>query len=93
MARKPADSLTSPSQLFQTTTKGGKAKQRGPSGPSRWELLMAMYRGEIGSMCEGPALGATAPAFRLTTHDGKRKVSLSDYRGKKPVVLTFGSFT
>jgi len=52
-----------------------------------------MLKGEIGSLREGPAPGAQAPAFRLRTHDGKRTVSLSDYRGKKPVVLIFGSFT
>jgi len=42
---------------------------------------------------EGPALGDMAPAFRLNTHDGKRAISLADYRDKKPVVLIFGSFT
>jgi hypothetical protein len=61
--------------------------------PSRWMLLKGLFQGEIGSPWEGPALGDMAPAFRLRTHDGKREIALSDYRGKKPVVLIFGSFT
>jgi hypothetical protein len=76
-------------------------RPRAPSGkpppgsgpPSRWLLLKALFEGEIGSMNEGPALGDQAPEFRLTTQDGKRTISLADYRGKKPVVLIFGSFT
>ncbi len=36
--------------------------------------------------------GAPAPDFTLHTVSGE-KVSLSDYRGKKHVVLEFGSFT
>jgi hypothetical protein len=65
----------------------------GAGMPSRWMLMKALFNGEIGSMREGPALGDMAPAFRLPTQDGKRTISLTDYRGKKPVVLIFGSFT
>jgi hypothetical protein len=64
-----------------------------PDMPSRFTLLMGLLNGEIGSAREGPKLGATAPDFRLKLHDGDKAVSLSDYRGKKPVVLVFGSFT
>jgi Ca2+-binding EF-hand superfamily protein len=56
-------------------------------------LLKGFITGEIGSMSEGPSLGAKAPDFRLQTHDGQKEIALSDYRGKKPVVLIFGSFT
>ncbi len=38
-------------------------------------------------------VGDTAPDFTLTTQDGKSTVTLSAYRGKKPVVLIFGSLT
>lgn len=34
-----------------------------------------------------------APQFTLLTKDGENKLSLSDYVGKKPVVLMFGSCT
>jgi hypothetical protein len=73
--------------------RAGKAPPPGAGMPSRWMLLKGLFTGEIGSLHEGPALGEMAPEFRLSSQDGKRTISLSDYRGKKPVVLIFGSFT
>ena len=69
-----------------------------PKGPSplrglRATLVKGLFSGEIGSAHEGPGLGEEAPAFTLDTHDKSRRISLADYRGKKPVVLIFGSFT
>jgi Ca2+-binding EF-hand superfamily protein len=72
-------------------TKGPKAVA--PEGPSRATLLKGLFSGEIGSASEGPRLGQNAPEFSLETHDKARRISLADYRGKKPVVLIFGSFT
>lgn len=40
-----------------------------------------------------PKVGQRAPEFSLLTGDGKRTIRLADYRGKKPVVLLFGSLT
>lgn len=40
-----------------------------------------------------PKVGALAPDFTLTDVQGKNSVQLSDFRGKRPVVLLFGSFT
>jgi len=37
--------------------------------------------------------GSPAPDFTLKSPDGKRTEKLSDYRGKKPVALVFGSYT
>lgn len=37
--------------------------------------------------------GDEAPDFSLETYDKKARVQLSDFRGKKPVVLVFGSYT
>ena len=37
--------------------------------------------------------GDPAPDFELLTHDKRETVRLSDFRGKKPVVLVFGSYT
>ena len=73
------------------TASGGKPAR--PEGPSRWTLLKGLFSGEIGSSTEGPKLGQEAPAFTLETHDKSKRMSLDDYRGKKPVVLIFGSFT
>jgi len=44
-------------------------------------------------MFEGPDLEAVAPDFSLTPPDHRSIVRLSENRGKKPVVLIFGSFT
>jgi peroxiredoxin len=38
-------------------------------------------------------VGASAPDFTLPDPTGKIKVTLSGFRGKKPVVLVFGSIT
>jgi hypothetical protein len=59
----------------------------------RVDRLKVILNGDIGSMFEGPELGAPAPDFILTTHDRRRVVRLSENRGVKPVVLIFGSFT
>lgn len=37
--------------------------------------------------------GDVAPDFTLGSLDGKQKVRLSDFRGKRPVALVFGSYT
>ena len=39
------------------------------------------------------ALGSPAPDFRLPTLDHRSTVQLSSYRGSRPVVLVFGSYT
>ncbi|MBC7853687.1 MAG: redoxin domain-containing protein [Pirellulaceae bacterium] len=56
-------------------------------------LVRGLFRGEIGSMHEGPGLEQTAPDFTLKTLDGKETVRLSDRIGKQPIVLVFGNFT
>ena len=38
-------------------------------------------------------VGDAAPDFKLKTKDGSREVTLSSFKGKRPVVLVFGSFT
>jgi peroxiredoxin len=40
-----------------------------------------------------PKAGDPAADFQLCDVDGQQSVRLSDFRGKKPVVLVFGSFT
>ena len=37
--------------------------------------------------------GDAAPDFRLKTRDGRAQVTLSSFRGKRPVALIFGSYT
>ncbi len=40
-----------------------------------------------------PAVGSYAPNFKLKTMDGAKEVELASFKGKKPVVLVFGSYT
>ncbi len=40
-----------------------------------------------------PKAGDLAPDFTLRDASGEGAVTLSDFRGKRPVVLVFGSFT
>lgn len=37
--------------------------------------------------------GDLAPDFQLSTSDKKLRIQLSSFRGRKPVVLIFGSYT
>lgn len=65
----------------------------GSEGPTKDVLLKGVLAGELGSLREGPAIGARAPDFELQTQDGKETIRLSTFRDQKPVVLIFGSFT
>lgn len=40
-----------------------------------------------------PQTGEEAPDFELNDVNGENSVRLSDYQGRKPVALIFGSFT
>ena len=40
-----------------------------------------------------PKVGDKAPDFTLVDSTGQKRVTLSDFRGKRPVALVFGSFT
>ncbi len=42
---------------------------------------------------QAPKVGDLAPDFELRDSEGQNPVRLSDFRGKKPVVLFFGSYT
>jgi len=68
----------------------GKAKAKRVTDEG-W--MKGLFAGDLGSPLDGPRVGRAAPDFTLTTQDGKKQVTLSDYRDKRPVVLVFGSFT
>jgi len=40
-----------------------------------------------------PKAGEIAPDFTLSDISGTESITLSDFRGKKPVALVFGSYT
>ena len=52
-------------------------------------------RGGRGMMRDdnAPKAGAKAPTFTLKSLDGKSEFSLESAKGKKPVLLFFGSYT
>ena len=42
---------------------------------------------------DAPSLGTEAPAFKLKRMESEEFVELASFKGKKPVVLVFGSYT
>lgn len=42
---------------------------------------------------KSPQVGEPAPDFNLRTKDGKMQVQLSSFRGRRPAVIIFGSYT
>jgi len=45
------------------------------------------------SASQPPQVGDVAPTFTLQMLDSDKKVDLASFRGKRPVVLFFGSYT
>jgi hypothetical protein len=76
--------LWSLSAVFIASTAFAQPPQRGPRGP-----------GELRPSRQADRLkeGDRAPDFTLKSPDGKQNITLSDFRGKKPVALVFGSYT
>jgi hypothetical protein len=77
-------------KVLKPPAAGGQGGMR-PAG--KFERLMGFFAGELGSPFEGPDPGMVAPDFTLATPDGKTRVTLSSFKGHKPVVLIFGNFT
>jgi Ca2+-binding EF-hand superfamily protein len=67
--------------------------KRPPGMPSPLLLTLGLLKGEVGSPFPGPSVGQRAPDFTLRLENGKGEITLSQYRGNKPAVLVFGSFT
>ncbi len=42
---------------------------------------------------KGPKVGEVAPSFKLASLDGKQEFELRTFKGARPVVLLFGSYT
>ena len=59
------------------------------NGGYRKSLMTTQKRVDVNA----PRAGDMAPDFTLYDIEGKDSVTLSDFRGKKPVALVFGSFT
>jgi peroxiredoxin len=53
----------------------------------------SLMSGQKALDAQAPRAGDVAPDFTLYDIEGQDSVTLSDFRGKKPVALVFGSFT
>ncbi len=42
---------------------------------------------------DAPKVGDVAPVFTIKSLDGKSETNLASFKGKKPVLLFFGSYT
>ncbi len=50
-------------------------------------------RGRMRGEDTAPKVGQAAPSIKLKSLDGKQKFNLAEFKGAKPVVLFFGSYT
>ena len=72
---------------------GGKPREKAPepSGAPAREINTPPAKGE--RLPDTLQVGDPAPDFALPLVKGKGEITLSSYKGKKPVVLIFGSYT
>jgi len=61
--------------------------------PRHKDDMRRMMKGHKNAKDAAPKVGDDAPNFKLEMHDGDKVVELSSLKGKKPVVLVFGSYT
>jgi tetratricopeptide (TPR) repeat protein len=59
----------------------------------RERATVARLQSEAAAKEGGPSINGLAPDFELPETGTKRTVQLSNFRGKKPVVLVFGSYS
>lgn len=74
---------TSPDEEFIRRMENSPPEERVPNW-SNVKKLMAR---------KAPKVGEVAPDFALKTLDGAERIALSQFAGKQPVVLIFGSYT
>lgn len=80
--------------VFQPAVRKAQADQKVVGGRPKSRPAHLEQLAESGKLfTDGPRVGEVAPDFTLRSPDGKTKVRLSSFRGDKPVVLVFGSFT
>jgi len=94
-----------PSQGRADRQPPGRQQQQGRSRPGQQGNMQrgvrgGMQRGARGGMQRGRGgedhslvVGEIAPDFHLNALEGDEKTQLSSFKGKKPVILFFGSYT
>lgn len=89
--------------LFEKLDTNGDSKISAAEFDQRQRVLRAMIqsgatrtpgnRGGAARTSDGLKIGEVAPTFKLKSLDGKSETDLATFKGKKPVVLIFGSYT
>ncbi len=79
-----------PERMVQRLLAGDSAAAKKPNGKPG-EVYAPAAREEFDE--ENLQVGDSAPDFTLPRSDGDGDVTLADFKGKKPVVLVFGSIT
>lgn len=64
------------------------AQEDGDSSRRRRGMRERMMRDD-----NAPKVGDVAPVFTIKSLDGKSETDLASFKGKKPVLLFFGSYT
>jgi hypothetical protein len=82
---------TSSNRLEDTMTP--EFRRRGALTAAACVIISAAVLGEDKTSAGAPKIGDEAPTFKLNALDGKSETDLAAYRGKRPVVLFFGSYT
>ena len=86
-------------EMMQRMFKRLDANGDGVADEKEIEAMQERMRGRSGrndqesSRDDAPSLGAKAPAFKLKLLASEETVELASFKGKKPVVLVFGSYT
>jgi len=82
-----------PNQQQQRRQKGQGQQRKGQKGAQG----KGGQKGRRGRGRGGPdnslIVGEVAPDFKIKSLDGKTETQLTSFKGKKPVVLIFGSYT
>ena len=89
IALTPALALATSSALAQQEGKKEEGKRDADSGGDRRARMMERMMRDDGA----PKVGELAPTFKLDSLDGKQSFDLAEFKGGKPVVLFFGSYT
>ena len=84
------DEFMGPERFFERLDADGD----GVLTAKEMESMRGMRRGRgMGRDDGAPKVGQVAPTFKLNSLDGKTGFDLASFKGHKPVILLFGSYT
>jgi hypothetical protein len=92
-AEEPAEPPPPDGRIARAEAVAYHAGMAGESGVLRGPPGAEGSAGARGYASDGPPVGSPAPDFALAPPEGGERVRLSEWRGKKPVALVFGSYT